>query len=149
MRIAYLLPLRLFAGWVFLMEALAKLTAGWVPSAKLGVIVGGWLHDGKPYPFYAPFLRSLVLPHVYGFSVTVVIGELMVGSALLAGLFSRWAALGGLCLSLNYMLARGDTLGPNPTSPFVAICLTLMLTQPGRALGIDAALRGKVPGWLS
>ena len=68
---------------------------------------------------------------------------------MLARARSRWAALGGLILTLNYMLARGDGIGPNPTSPFVAICFTLMLTQPGRALGIDAALRGKVPSWLS
>ena len=33
MRIAYLLPLRLFAGWVFLMEALGKLTSG--PAAHV------------------------------------------------------------------------------------------------------------------
>lgn len=149
MRIAYLLPLRLFAGWVFLMEALGKLTSGWIPGGKLAVIVGGWLREGKPYSFYAPFLRDVVLPNAHGFSVTVVGGEMLVGSALLAGLFSRWAALGGLLLSLNYMLGRGDGIGPNPTAPFVAICLTLMLTQPGRALGIDAALRGKVPQWLS
>jgi uncharacterized membrane protein YphA (DoxX/SURF4 family) len=149
MRIAYLLPLRLFAGWVFLMEALSKLTSGWIPAGKLAVVVGGWLHDGKPYSFFAPFLRDLVLPHAHGFSLMVVGGELLVGSALLAGLFARWAALGGLIMALSYMLARGDGVGPNPTSPFVAICLTLMLTQPGRALGIDAALRGKVPAWLS
>jgi thiosulfate dehydrogenase [quinone] large subunit len=149
MRIAYLLPLRLFAGWVFLMEALSKLSSGWVPAGKLAVIVGGWLREGKPYSFYAPFLRDVVLPNSHAFSLAVAGGELLVGSALLAGLFSRWAALGGLIMSLNYMLARGDGLGPNATSPFVFICLTLMLTQPGRALGIDAALRGKVPQWLS
>jgi thiosulfate dehydrogenase (quinone) large subunit len=149
MRIAYLLPLRLFAGWVFLMEALGKLTSGWVPTGKLAVIVGGWLREGKPYSFYAPFLRDVVLPHAHGFSLTIVGGELLVGSALLAGLFSRWASLGGLFLTLNYLLARGDGLGPNPTAPFLFIFVTLMLTQPGRALGIDAALRGKVPAWLS
>jgi uncharacterized membrane protein YphA (DoxX/SURF4 family) len=147
--IVYLLPLRLFAGWVFLMEALSKLSAGWVQSGRLAFLAGGWLKDGKTFSFYAPFLRDLVLPNAHTFSWLVVGGELLVGAALLAGLFARWAAVGGVVLALNYMLARGDGIGPNPTSPFVFICVTLMLTQPGRALGIDAALRGKVPSWLS
>ena len=146
--VVFLLPLRLFAGWVFLMEALGKLTSGWVQNGKLAVLAGGWLHEGRPYGFYTPFLRDVVLTHAHGFSVLVVAGELCVGTALLAGLFSRWAAAGGLVLALNFMLARGDGIGPNPTAPFVAICFTLLLSSAGRALGLDAALRGKVPGWL-
>jgi thiosulfate dehydrogenase [quinone] large subunit len=147
--VVFLLPLRLFAGWVFLMEALGKLTSGWVQNGKLAAVASGWLHEGKPYSFYTPFLRDVVLPRVHTFSLLVVGGELCVGAALLAGLFSRWAAAGGLLLTLNYMLARGDGVGPNATAPFVAICLTLMLVSTGRALGLDAALRGKIPGWLS
>jgi thiosulfate dehydrogenase [quinone] large subunit len=143
------LPLRLFAGWVFLMEALSKLSTGWVQGGKLATLVGGWLQSGKSYGFYAPFLRTVVLPHASLFGWLVAGGELLVGAALLAGLFARWAALGGLVLTLNYLLARGDGAGANPTAPFVAICLTLLWAHPGRALGLDAALRGKVPDWLS
>jgi thiosulfate dehydrogenase [quinone] large subunit len=113
------------------------------------VILGGWLREGKPYSFYAPFVRSVILPHAHQFGVAVVGGELLVGAALLAGLFARWAALGGLLLSLNFMLARGDGVDANPTAPLVAICLTLMLVASGRSLGLDGALRGKVPSWLS
>jgi uncharacterized membrane protein YphA (DoxX/SURF4 family) len=147
--VGFLLPLRLFTGWVFLMEALGKLTSGWIQNGKLAAIASGWLHEGKPYGFYTPFLRDVVLTRVHAFSVLVVGGEMAVGALLLAGLFSRWAAAGGLWLALNYLLARGDGVGPNPTAPFVAICLTLMLVSSGRTLGIDAALRGKFPDWLS
>ncbi len=147
--VVFLLPLRLFAGWVFLMEALGKLTSGWVQNGKLAAQVGGWLQEGKSYAFYAPFLRNVVLTHAHQLSLLVVGGELCVGTALLAGLFARWAAFGGFFMALNFMLARGDGVGPNPTAPFVAICLTLTLAASGRVLGLDAALRGKIPAWLS
>lgn len=147
--VVYLLPIRLFTGWVFLTEALSKLSTGWIATGKLAGVVSGWLKDGRAYGFYQTFLREAVIPHSIGFSYLVVAGELLVGAALLAGLFSRWAALGGMFLALNYMLGRGDGIGPNPTAPIVAICLTMVLAPCGRALGVDAALRGKVPSWLS
>jgi thiosulfate dehydrogenase [quinone] large subunit len=146
--VVFLLPLRLFVGWVFLTEALSKLTTGWIEGGRLGAVVSGWLKDGRAYEFYATFLREAVIPHSIGFTYLVIGGELLVGAALLAGLFSRFASIGGMFLALNYMLGRGDGIGPNPTAPIVAICLTMALSPPGRALGVDAALKGKLPSWL-
>ncbi len=147
--VAALLPLRLVTGWIFLMEALSKLMGRWLVEPRLQPILDGWIHEGKTYSFYLPFLRGVVLPHVKLFSTLVVAGELTVGAALLAGLFTRWASAAGLFLVLNFMLARGDRIAPNPTAPMVLICLTLLLTPSGRTLGLDAALRGKLPRWLS
>jgi thiosulfate dehydrogenase [quinone] large subunit len=146
---AFLLPIRLFAGWVFLTESLAKLSGDWVAQKKLTLIVGGWLREGKTYAFYVPFLREVVLPHADTFAWAIIAGELLVGAALLAGLFTRLAAFGGVLLVGNFMLARGDGAAPNQTAPFVAMLLTLMLTHAGRTLGLDVALRGKVPAWFS
>ena len=148
-RIAYLVPLRLFAGWVFLNAALSKLAGGWVGGPQLHDIIAGWLRDGRPYHFYAPFLRAVVLPHASTFALVIALGELLVGAALLAGLFTRLAAIGGLLLVGNFLLGRGDGLGNNDTAPMLVMLLTVALTNPGRALGLDAALRGRVPRWLS
>ena len=147
-RVVYLLPLRLFCGWVLLNTGLGKLSGGWLEGPQLQNSVAGWLRDGKPYSFYAPFLRSVVLPHAHLFAYLVSFGELLVGAALLAGLFTRWAAVGGLLLVVSFFLARGDNLGANNTAPFVIMMLTIALTGPGRALGLDAALRGRMPRWL-
>jgi NADH dehydrogenase len=147
--VIHLLPLRLFAGWVFFVEALAKLAGGWLTNPRLSSVIEGWLRDGKTYSFYAPFLRSVVLPHAQPFAYVVAFGELFVGAALLAGAFTRAAALGGILLVGNFLLARGDRLGANATAPFLAMLVTLLLTRAGRALGLDAALRDRVPGWLS
>lgn len=147
-RVAFLLPMRLFGGWVLLSAGVTKLSGGWLGGPQLAATVAGWLRDGKPYGFYAPFLRGLVLPHAHAFAYLISFGELFAGAALLAGLFSRAAAAVGLLLVGNFMLARGDGLGTNPTAPIVVMMLTMMLTGPGRTLGLDAALRGRIPRWL-
>jgi thiosulfate dehydrogenase [quinone] large subunit len=144
-----LLPLRLFMGWVFLTEALAKLAGGWLEQKRLYALAQSWLKDGKTYDFYAPFLRDVVAQNAHLFGWLVIGGELVVGAALLAGLFTRPAALGGILLVANFLFARGDGAGANQTAPFLAILLTLLFTNPGRTLGVDAALKGKIPGWLS
>ncbi len=148
--VAWLVPLRLFVGWIFLVAGIGKVTGGWLSSNHhLLDILEGWLRDGKPYGFYAPFLRTVVIPRVHTFSILVPIGELCVGATLLLGLLTRWSALVGMTMVLAFMLGRGDGVGNNTTAPIVIMCLTLVLTQPGRVLGVDAALRGKVPSWIS
>ena len=147
--VALLLPLRLFVGWVFLRASIVKLADGWFDQPKLAPIILGWLHDGKSYGFFTPFLHDVVLPNAQQFGRAVTAGELLVGGALLAGFFTRVAALGGLLLSLSFMLARGDGIDANQTAPFVAMTLTLLFTHSGRALGVDAALADRVPSWLT
>jgi thiosulfate dehydrogenase (quinone) large subunit len=148
-RIAFLLPLRLFCGWVFLNTGVHKLSGGWLGDGELSEILGEWLRDGKPYAFYVPFLRDVVLPHAHLFSCLVAIGELLVGAALLAGLFTRLAAFVGLVMVGNFLLGHGDGLAANGTAPMAVMMLTMMATAPGRTLGLDAALRGRLPTWLA
>ena len=144
-----LVPLRVAAGWIFLTESLSKLMNHWLDAPKLAGVIAEWLRDGKPYRVYAPFLSRVVLPHAHGFAYAVTIGELALGVALLAGLFTRPAAAAGLVLVLNYWLASGARLDANAPALMFFALLTILLTQPGRVFGLDAALRGKVPRWLS
>ncbi len=145
-RVAFLLPLRLFCGWSLLNTGLKKVSEGWLSGPELANTISGWLHDGKPYSFYAPFLRGVVLPHAHVFPRSWWrSAELCVGAALLAGLFTRFAGAMGVLLIGNFLLGRGDGIGANNTAPWVVMLLTIMLTAPGRTLGLDAALRGKGP----
>jgi uncharacterized membrane protein YphA (DoxX/SURF4 family) len=146
--VAFLVPLRLYTGWVFLLASLSKIAGGWLDQPHLRTLVGEWMRKGEPYRLIVPILRGLVLPHAIFFSWIVASCELITGALLLAGLFTRPAAALGLLLSFNYLLARGEGLAANSTSPFVVILATLLLTQPGRTLGADAALRGRLPDWL-
>jgi thiosulfate dehydrogenase (quinone) large subunit len=147
--VAALLPLRLVTGWLFLMASMQKLMGHWLDEPKLLAILESWLKEGRPYHFYAPFLQHVAVPHVKLLSYFVVGGELLVGAALLAGLFTRPACVGGVLLVGNFLLGHGDGLSFNTTALTLLILVTLMLTHPGRTLGLDAALKGKVPRWLS
>lgn len=148
-RIAFLLPLRLFCGWIFLNSGVHKLSAGWLRTDELSAILGEWLKDGKTYPFYVSFLRDVVLPHAHLFARLVSLGELLVGAALLAGLMTRLAAFVGLVLLANFLFGRGDGLSANGTASLAVMMFTMILTAPGRTLGLDAALRGRLPRWLA
>ena len=146
---ALLLPLRLYAGYSLFRAGLSKAMSGWLSQPKLSSTISGWLSQGKPYSFYASFLRDFVLPHHQLFSFLVVGGELAVGLALFVGLFTRPAAFFGLVMVLSFLFGQGEPFGANVTCAFAMIMLTLLLASPGRVLGLDAALAGRVPRWLS
>jgi thiosulfate dehydrogenase [quinone] large subunit len=146
---AALLPIRLFAGWVLLRAGLVKLANGWLDHPHLADALEPWLREGRPYAAFAPFLRHVVMPHGQTWSTVVACSELLIGAALLAGLFTRAAALGGLLISLAFLLARGDGIEANPTAPMVAMTATLLFSHSGRVLGLDAALADRLPRWLT
>jgi uncharacterized membrane protein YphA (DoxX/SURF4 family) len=144
-----LLPIRLFCGWVFLRASLVKISSGWLQHPKLVGVLDEWLHSRPTYDFFCPFLTGVVIPHDRVFSWLICGGELAVGAALLAGLFTRAAALGGVLLTTAFLLARGDGLDANPTAPFIAMTLTLLFSHSGRTLGLDAELAHRLPRWLT
>jgi len=91
----------------FLMGALAK-TAGAHPD------VSGW---------YASFLQNTALPHVVFFSHLVTYGEIVVGAALILGIFTGIAAFFGTFMNLNYLFA--GTVSINPLLALLGLFLIL------------------------
>jgi hypothetical protein len=55
-------------------------------------------------------LANLAIPHATVFGAVIALGELWIGLAMLAGLLTRVAALGGLALNLTFYtdLVLGD-----------------------------------------
>jgi uncharacterized membrane protein YphA (DoxX/SURF4 family) len=143
----FLLPLRLCCGLSLLSSGFGKVASGWLTHPHLAARLEDWLHAGRAVRFYVPVLHE-VLRHAQLASTAVALCELLAGAALFFGLFSRWAAFLGLLVWGNYLLASGDLLG-NPGAPLCASLLTLTLCGSGRVLGLDAALAGRVPAWLS
>ncbi len=146
--VAFLLPMRLFTGWLFVTDALGKLTTGWILQNRLQSTLEQWIREGKPYEFFLPFLHKTVLPNASLFGWAIGAGELLIGAALMVGLFSRISALFGLALVVGYLLAHGDAVGPNSSVLLAVILFTFVLASPGRVLGLDAMLRGKIPRFL-
>jgi uncharacterized membrane protein YphA (DoxX/SURF4 family) len=144
----FLLPLRLCCGYLLWAGGLAKVLSGWLHNPLLAVQVNGWLAEKQPPLLLLPLLHHL-LHHAQLYSTTLAAAELGCGAALAVGLFSRYAALGGLLVTGLPIVAAGDWLGPNPQLAVGAGLLALGMCSSGRSIGLDALLRGRVPAWLS
>lgn len=142
-----LLPLRLYLGGVFFVAAWPKLGAegGFRPSLE-GFVRNVGLENA--HDFYRPILEGLVLPNAGLITALVVVGELLVGLALITGAATRLAAGVATFLVLNYMLTKGAwfwTPSSNDAA-FFMIGLTLMIGAAGRDWGIDRWLHERHPG---
>jgi thiosulfate dehydrogenase [quinone] large subunit len=95
-----LFPLRLFLGGTFVYAGIQKLTDPGFLHPGAPTYIGTQLHGfaaGTPGGF---LLRSFAIPHAELAGVAVAITEILIGLLATAGLFTRVAATGGMCLNL-------------------------------------------------
>jgi uncharacterized membrane protein YphA (DoxX/SURF4 family) len=139
--------LRVFLGVKFLLAAATKWN--WLGTPRLENMLTGWAKNAMWEP-YGLFLSQSILPHASLFTYLVFFGELTVGLLLTLGLFSRAAALVGMFLNANFLLATwhlgGASQGVNQA--FLAMEFATLLTGAGRVYGLDARLARKRPGWI-
>ena len=145
----YISALRIYVGYYFLSQGYRKYERNfphgdWV-GRQIGDIAGLDL-----YPWYKRFLLDYVVPHQELFGYVVVIGELAVGACLLLGLFTRFSAIVGLFMVINYWLGPGMARGGITLAHqqiFIVSLAIFVLSNPGRAWGLDGLLfsggRGK------
>lgn len=126
--------LRLYVGYEWLMAGWGKITnpAGVWVGEKAGTAVSGFLTgalaktDGA-HPdvqgWYAWFLQHVALPNAAAFSYLVAYGEVLVGVALILGLFTGIAAFFGGVMNASYLLA--GTISTNPLLFILATWLVL------------------------
>jgi hypothetical protein len=67
---------------------------------------------GASYGWWAAFLHNFVIPNASWIAKLIALGELAIGIALVIGLFTGLAALGGLLLNVIYMFT--GSAGVNP-----------------------------------
>lgn len=117
----------------FLKGAIAKSTAGAHPE------VPHWYHD---------LIVDFFLPNPTLFAYLVAYGEVLVGIALVVGLFRRAAALGGVAMNLAYLWA--GVTSTNPPLLLLGMGLVFFGHRPGR-LGVDGwlfpQLRARIPAF--
>jgi thiosulfate dehydrogenase (quinone) large subunit len=144
-----LFPLRVLVGVMLVLSGYQKFQSGWLHGTALLVILEGWLADHKVYPFILPVVETArAHPKIFGTLVTM--GEMIIGSALVIGLFTRFASILGTLVFMTFAFASGERLTPpGPAMLVGAILFTFVLIPPGRVLGLDHALRGRLPAWLS
>jgi thiosulfate dehydrogenase [quinone] large subunit len=132
------LVLRLYLGYEWLMAGWGKVgNPAWTGSkagaALTGFIQGALAKTAGDHPdvqgWYAWFLQNLVLPNATLWSYLVSWGEVLVGIALILGIFTGIAAFFGSFMNINYLLA--GTVSTNPILFLIAIFLILAWKTAG------------------
>jgi thiosulfate dehydrogenase (quinone) large subunit len=103
-----------------------------------GAGVAGFAARGTPaYSWWGTFLHGFVVPNAGWIGVLVAVSEFAIGVALVAGLFTRVAALGSLGLLFTYVMS-----GTASVCAFYALFAIVILTMWKTAswLGLDGQL---------
>ncbi len=132
------LLLRVYVGWQWLEAGWGKWHNPAWTGAKAGTAISGFVTGALQkttgdHPdvagWYAWFLNTLVLPYPVFWSYLVATGELLVGIALIVGLFTGIAAFFGSLMNTSYLLA--GTVSVNPILFVIATWLVLAWKTAG------------------
>lgn len=130
--------LRLYVGWQWVSAGLGKIGAdAWTGNnagaAITGFVNGALAQTSGAHPdvqgWYAWFLQNLVLPNAAMWGLMVAWGELIVGIALILGLFTGIAAFFGAFMNINYLLS--GAVSTNPILLLIEILLILAWKTAG------------------
>jgi thiosulfate dehydrogenase [quinone] large subunit len=144
------LVVRLWLGYEWVSAGIEKVfgegNAAWVGN-KAGTGVAGFLkgaiaksslapgfdpanaHPGVQ-TWYAHLAQSVFLPNATLLSYMVAYGELLVGIALIVGIFTHFAALMGVLMNLSYLFA-----GTTSTNPQLLVVGLVIVLAGGVAVG--------------
>ena len=104
----------------------------------------------KAWPPWGRFLHSVVVPNAAAFGWLIAAGEIVVGAALILGLWTRVASLAGALLVLAILLGQfwvrgepwNDWITAGLTSKFAILLLVaLACADAGRTWGMDGTRR--------
>ena len=135
--------LRAYLGWSWFVAGWEKV---WSPAWRgTAPAVTGFLQGalkGSHFDWYRGLIESLFLPNAGTLAFLVSWGEVLVGLALLAGLFVNLAAAAGIVMNVSFLLA--GSVSTNAT--YVIMELILIATGAGLIWGLDGFV-AKRWGW--
>ena len=139
---AYLLPLRVFIGIGWIRAGLEKvIDPGWTDGAALSEFLDEQIANGDiVFPLYRSFIDSAIMPNAAAVGWLVMIGQLLVGVAILTGTFTNRALLLGLVMNVNFLLAGRV----NPSAFYIVIETVLFVSNTGAILGVDSLLSRRI-----
>ena len=102
--------------------------------ATAGVAGSATGKGGASYGWWAAFLHNFVIPNASWIGKFISLAEILIGVALILGLFTGAAALAGLSLNIIYMFS--GSAGVNPAFAVLSVLLVLAWRNAGW-IGLD------------
>lgn len=143
----WLVPLRIFIGYHWLVEGITKVQDGWLEPGNIFIVQtatdSGATEAAAEYAseplleavpgFYQWILDTLITPIAFPLQAMVVVMEIAIGLALIAGLFTFLVSIISVVLTFNFILSA--MAGPEILwYTFGSIAL---LSGAGRVFGLD------------
>jgi thiosulfate dehydrogenase [quinone] large subunit len=134
--------MRVWLGAMWIQAGSAKLwgaeAAGFLHNNGAGV-AGFAAHGAPAYSWWGSFLHGFVVPNAGAIGVLVAVSEFAIGIALVAGLFTRLAALGSLALLFTYVMS-----GTASVCAFYALfaIVILVMWRTSSWIGADGLIAG-------
>ncbi len=133
---AILTFLRVYLGYQWLTGGWGKLTGGGFDAT--GFIQGAINSAGGDHPavqsWWATFLETVALPNAGLFSFMVMWGEILVGAALILGIFTNFAAL--MAITMNFAFLFSGTVSTNAQMVLLTVFIIAAGDNAGR-FGLD------------
>ncbi len=135
---AFLLPLRLFIGLGWLRASVEKIIEpAWRSGdALVAFFQGQMAADFVYFPFYETLITQVFEPNALALSWIIIIGELLAGIAIAAGIFTNLALLSGMFMNLNFILAGVV----NPSAFYIVIQAALLSGNAGATMSVDSMM---------
>ena len=131
--------LRIVVGLMFVLTWLPNFLNGlYTADGLLSFFTEEFPQSENALTFYANFIDGVILPMRHVFAPFQLVAELLMGLAILLGIFTPLASLAGIFFLLNTMLA---TFGHDWLWSYIlpiSILVVTMFTHAGRTLGVDA-----------
>ncbi|WP_102029011.1 DoxX family protein [Salirhabdus sp. Marseille-P4669] len=128
--------IRIYLGYTWITGGIGKLTSGGFDAS--GFIQGAIAGAGGEHPavqgWWAAFLEAVALPNAEIFSFLVMWGEILVGLALILGLFTNFAAL--MAITMNFAFLFSGTVSTNGQMILLTIFLIVAGSNAGK-YGLD------------
>jgi thiosulfate dehydrogenase [quinone] large subunit len=134
-----LLPLRLFAGGTFLYAGVYKLLDPTFFDANSSSSIISQLRGFEHVSPLGPLISVVGIPLAVPIGFLMALGEIGIGLGALSGLAFRFAAAGGLAVSLLFWLTASWGISPyflGPDLPYAAAWLTLLLVGDGGVMRV-------------
>ena len=128
--------IRIYIGYTWLTSGLGKMMSGGFDAS--GFMQGAIASAGGENPavqgWWAAFLETVALPNAGLFSIMVQWGEVLVGAALILGIFTNFAALMGI--TMNFAFLFSGTVSVNAQMVLLTVFLIAAGFNAGR-YGLD------------